>query len=93
MRFQARVDPEALRTAAQRLDMCIFDLQGNQQRLRDAIHEVDDSWCDVKSRQVLDELEKLMNMVESQIRDNQEVSMMLKRKAEKLSEYLDYRIR
>ena len=93
MRFEARIDPETLRSAAHRLDMCVYDLQGNQQKLRDAIREVEDSWSDVKSRSVLDELETLVNVVECQIQDNQEVSVKLKRKAEILDEYLEYDIR
>lgn len=93
MRHRARIDPEVLRSAAHRLELSIGELQENQQRLRASIREVEDSWRDAKSRDVVEKLEELMKLVDLQIRDNQEVCNRLKRKADRLSEYLDHRIR
>ncbi len=89
MRHVARTSPDTLRLAALRLDNCIQDLNSNQLRLKIAIREVSTSWNDAQSRNVIDKVEKLIELVDRQIQKNEEVSTELKRKAERLSEYLD----
>lgn len=93
MRHKARTSPETLRSAAIRIDSCIRDLQNNQLRLKTSVREVGESWKDSQSRHAIEKVEKLIELVERQIRENEEMSNKLKRKADRLSEYLGHRIR
>jgi hypothetical protein len=93
MKHKARTSPESLRSAAQRLSICVLDLNNHQLMLKNSVTTLQESWVDAQSKRTFEKIELLADLVDRQIRDNEEVCIKLRRKADRLSEYLNHQIR
>lgn len=93
MKHKARTSPETLMSAARSMDLYLDELRREQQRLKASLRDVRESWNDVQAQDAVDKIEKLIELVDRQVIENEELCVKLKRKADRLNEYLHVRIR
>jgi prefoldin subunit 5 len=93
MKHKARTSPETLMSAARSMDLYLDELRREQQRLKTSLRDVRETWNDVQAQDAVDKIEKLIELVDRQITENEELCVKLKRKADRLNEYLHVRIR